>query len=262
MGACIACPGVMGCDGSGDCTGSAHVARAAPPKPWDDGGSLCDPRGTDSVTRSPHTSGQPRVRTMRTRLGVCLIAAAALPAMIGCLHHHSLLCGDAAGCCGAVGCGEPVGCGSCVGGREHAFERWDCGPCDGPRICYCTGPCGGCEGPSCGCAEPACGCAEPACGCAEPACGCAEPACGCESPCGCGSAVGCCGCGLLGIFKPVGRAIGAVCGCGGCDGELYWSEWHNDPPRCTDPCDPCGNWVGPGSGPYRAPYGHECSTCQ
>jgi hypothetical protein len=36
---------------------------------------------------------------------------------------------------------------------------------------------------------------------------------------------------------------------------LYWSEWHNDPPQCCDPCDCYGNWVGPGAG-YRAPYHH------
>jgi hypothetical protein len=35
-------------------------------------------------------------------------------------------------------------------------------------------------------------------------------------------------------------------GCSGCDSELYWSEWYNDPPRCCDPCDCHGNWTGPG----------------
>jgi hypothetical protein len=39
---------------------------------------------------------------------------------------------------------------------------------------------------------------------------------------------------------------------------LYWSEWHNDPPQCCDPCDRCGNWIGPGGG-YRAPYAHAYS---
>jgi hypothetical protein len=56
-----------------------------------------------------------------------------------------------------------------------------------------------------------------------------------------------------------GRLVGMVdryCGCTGCDGELYWSEWHNDPPRCCDPCDCHGNWVGGGHGGYRAPYDH------
>ncbi|MEM6330634.1 MAG: hypothetical protein AAF790_10335 [Planctomycetota bacterium] len=132
-----------------------------------------------------------------------------------------------------------------------ALQKWTCGPCDGPKICVCTGPqcgpqCGpgGC-GPSCGCEEPQCGCEEPACGCEEPACGC-EPACGGDG--GCGQACG-------GKKRLFGRLLSCFSGCGGCDKELYWSEWHNDPPRCCDPCDKCGNWVGPGAG-YRAPYAH------
>ncbi|MEM8864731.1 MAG: hypothetical protein AAGF31_04215 [Planctomycetota bacterium] len=62
--------------------------------------------------------------------------------------------------------------------------------------------------------------------------------------------------------KSCGDACGDACCddccgdcCLGCDKELYWSEWHNDPPRCCDPCDKCGNWVGP-TAPYRAPYAH------
>jgi hypothetical protein len=47
---------------------------------------------------------------------------------------------------------------------------------------------------------------------------------------------------------------GGCCDCGGCSCEMYWSEWHNDPPQCCDPCDRCGNWIGPGG--YRAPYAH------
>jgi hypothetical protein len=47
-------------------------------------------------------------------------------------------------------------------------------------------------------------------------------------------------------------------GCG-CDEEVYWSEWHNDPPRCCDPCDCYGNWTGPSAGSYRAPYAHAYS---
>ena len=42
--------------------------------------------------------------------------------------------------------------------------------------------------------------------------------------------------------------LGVLCNCGGCsgcDGEIYWSEWHNDPPCCCDPCNHCGQWVGP-----------------
>jgi hypothetical protein len=42
----------------------------------------------------------------------------------------------------------------------------------------------------------------------------------------------------------------ALCGGGGCgcSGELYWCEWHNDPPRCCDPCNRCGQWIGPSAG--------------
>ncbi len=31
--------------------------------------------------------------------------------------------------------------------------------------------------------------------------------------------------------------------CGSGCGEVYWDEWHSDPPTC-DPCDDCGNWIG------------------
>lgn len=45
-----------------------------------------------------------------------------------------------------------------------------------------------------------------------------------------------------------------LCGCTGC-GELYWNEWFNDPPAVCEPCDCCGNFLGPSSpGYYRAPY--------
>ena len=52
-----------------------------------------------------------------------------------------------------------------------------------------------------------------------------------------------------------GDACGTACGAGacGCDCEPYWHEWHNDPPRCQDPCDKCANWIGPSPG-YREPY--------
>gem|GEM_PF-3526079 len=121
--------------------------------------------------------------------------------------------------------------------------------------------------PACGCTEEpcdlsSCDCAEepcnlPSCGCAEEPCNspsCGIPACGCtEGSCdtvGCGNGIECDKCHggwlkkLFGYFQ--------LRGCAGCDGELYWSEWHNDPPSC-EPCDSCGNWVGP-RGVYRAPY--------
>ena len=37
--------------------------------------------------------------------------------------------------------------------------------------------------------------------------------------------------------------------CGAGCGPLYWHEWMMDPPDCCDPCDDCGEWVGPVSGP-------------
>jgi hypothetical protein len=57
----------------------------------------------------------------------------------------------------------------------------------------------------------------------------------------------CCG-QFVGMFEK-------LCGgCNGCSGEVYWSEWHNDPPRCHAPCDCCGNFTGPSYGGIRAPY--------
>lgn len=188
----------------------------------------------------------------------------------------SLILLVANGCCllngGRMGCGD-VMCGdvSCCdtpcgpSGCSMAGQKWTDCACEGPKLCPCTGPCGECAS-SCGC-EPSCGCVDPGCGC-EPACGCdvgcaIEPGCGCDVGCGdtCGAG---CGCGFLACIKQgVGKLLKPLCACGGCDGELYFSEWHNDPPRCCDPCDKCGNWVGPASGPYRAPYSHAygCDTC-
>jgi hypothetical protein len=66
---------------------------------------------------------------------------------------------------------------------------------------------------------------------------------------------------LLDVWYSISKnccCCGGCCDCGGCSSELYWSEWHNDPPQCCDPCDRCGNWIGPGVG-YRAPYAHPYS---
>jgi hypothetical protein len=66
-------------------------------------------------------------------------------------------------------------------------------------------------------------------------------------------------CGFCHICWEVVDTLSNCCCCGGgcgCNSEVYWSEWHNDPPRCCDPCDCYGNWTGPGNGPYRAPYAH------
>ena len=214
----------------------------------------------------------------RTRFGLLALVMITASSLMGCAALPRGGCGPACGC--DIGCAVEPGC-DCVepdcgcepscgcGGRGMALQKWAGGcDCRGPRINVCTGPDCGCE-PSCGCGEVTCG-VEPGCGC-EPECGC-EPGCGCEPDCGCAS--GCCGgcgggclagCGhglLFGFkcvcneFRWLTRPLIGGCGCGGCDGECYWSEWHNDPPRCCDPCDDCGNWVGPTAG-YQAPYDHE-----
>jgi hypothetical protein len=73
--------------------------------------------------------------------------------------------------------------------------------------------------------------------------------CSCDPCCngtyGCGS--GSCGCGTKGS-RPI---LDALCGCS-CCGELYWNEWYNDPPAVCEPCDACGNFVGPRGGVYGA----------
>lgn len=209
------------------------------------------------------------------RLGTLLtIAAFAVVSSVGCATMGpGCGCGIAAscGCDIEPGCGcEPsCGCGTSCGGSgcSMAGQRWCgdgcCGPSK-PLINVCTGPeCGGGCDPGCGC-EPGCG-VEPGCGC-EPSCGVG----GCGSTCGLGG--GCSNCpvaetlvfGVQSIgaeFRRLLSPLGLCCpcgsGCGGCDGEKYWSEWHNDPPACCDPCDQCGNWVGPSATSMRAPYDHE-----
>jgi hypothetical protein len=84
------------------------------------------------------------------------------------------------------------------------------------------------------------------------ACGCGDQcAVECDSNCvvACGDSCGCSAGG--GMFN--GRVLNAICGCDGCGGNLYWSEWHNDPPRCQDPCNCHGDWIGPGYGPGCCP---------
>lgn len=122
----------------------------------------------------------------------------------------------------AADCGDGCrqGC-----GRSLAFQKYDCS-CDG--CCGGWGSCGGATNAKCG------------------------------APCGQGGCQGRCsssGSGGYGLKGWLGRTI---CGCYGC-GELYWSEWHNDPPPVCDPCDWYGNVVGRskcgrGCEAYRAPY--------
>lgn len=103
-------------------------------------------------------------------------------------------------------------------------------PCTGPQCDYSYGSCGGA-----GCGIASCGvpilddCTD---------CG--------HDPCTCGAPVDDC----HGCARPVfalcgGNLLHAIFGCTGCDSELYWSEWFNDPPACCDPCDDHGYWTGP-----------------
>ncbi len=194
---------------------------------------------------------------------------------IGC--GSSCGCGD--GCEPGCGCGcgcEPscgCGCGCGCDGRQFAGQTFNCCNSCGPPICPCT-DCGGCgcgvDSSTCGCGcggccEASCGCG---CGdCCEPTCGC-----GCGDSCDCGPSYGgCC------FGSCCGRLLGLIdrccCGCSGCSGDMYWSEWHNDPPCCHDPCDCYGNWSGggcgcggggccSGNGGYCEPYEHAyCPSC-
>lgn len=201
---------------------------------------------------------------------LCSIAAFAVAGSLGCATVQpgcgcgiGPACGADVGCAVEPGCGcEPAcGCGDTCGcdGRSMAGQKW-CGGCDGsakPLINVCTGPCGcgvGCE-PGCGC-EPSCGCDT---GCGDVCCG--GEICGCRRGCAVAETV------VFGVksirdeFRRLLAPLGLCCPCGSCGGcgEFYWSEWHSDPPQCCDPCDDCGNWVGPSATSMRAPYDHEFS---
>src|SRR5262245_25235113 len=188
----------------------------------------------------------------------------------GCGCDCGCGCEPSCGCSCGCGCEPSCGCGCGCNGRQFAGQTWNCGCQCGPPICPCTdcNSCGcGVDSSSCGCGG--CGCCEASCGCGcgdccEPSCGC-----GCGDSCGCGPKYGGCFFGSC-----CGRVLGMIdrccCGCSGCGGEMYWSEWHNDPPCCHDPCDSCGNWSGCGgcgggccgNGGFCEPYGHAyCPTC-
>lgn len=177
---------------------------------------------------------------MVARYGLLLLGlCCALPLAIGCCGPRSMMgCGSA--------CGD-----HCGGGRAYAGQIFKgCGTSYVP-FGRCTGPACCDVGPGCGC-EPGCGigpgCGVGAgCGC-EPACG-VDVSCGVDPGCGCGD-LGCRPRGL-GLFGH-GGILGRLFGSSGCSGEIYWSEWHNDPPRCCDPCNRCGEWVGPAA-PGSAP---------
>ena len=48
---------------------------------------------------------------------------------------------------------------------------------------------------------------------------------------------------------PVLRMLHNMVTCDAGCGRVYWGEWAADPPEPSDPCDDCGNWVGPQCGP-------------
>jgi len=182
------------------------------------------------------------------------------PSESGCACEAD--CGCEPTCEASCGCEPGCGCGSgcCVDGRQFAGQKYQCGcnsrvpwcPCTGPECCDSCG-CGAACGEPCG-YDPGCGC-EPACGCASDCGGCCEPCCAPKSHTCCLKHVGFCH-----VCWEVVDVLSGCCSSGcGCDEEVYWSEWHNDPPRCCDPCDCYGNWVGPSAGGYRAPYAHAYS---
>ncbi len=101
--------------------------------------------------------------------------------------------------------------GCCCFYNPCAQGVFDCGPCGGT----CGGGCGSCGG-----------------------------YCGAD----CGTCDGCSGppcCGIRPV-RWVFRVLGFQCApaCTGC-GEEYWGDWCSNPPDCCDPCDQCGNYVGP-----------------
>lgn len=159
-------------------------------------------------------------------------------------------CDSCGGCCepacGCTSCCEPAcGCGTgCFpNGRQYAGQCFT-GCCESRApICCCRdcGGCGGCGGSTCGnCCEPACGCDS-----------CCAPCGGCGSPCGAPCQSHSCLLKHIGFGCWCGHLVNALCCCNsgcGCNGEVYWNEWHNDPPCCHDPCDQCGQWNGPRPG--------------
>ncbi len=118
--------------------------------------------------------------------------------------------------------------------------------------------------PSCGVADASCGCpscgvADVSCGCPDASCGCPDASCGC--PDGCGGGVGCgapvrrsgATCPLL------ARLRNAICGCSGCGGPAYLSEWQDSPPCNCETCDSYGNYTG---GPYASPHGRRAQMAK
>lgn len=114
----------------------------------------------------------------------------------------------------------------------------------------CCSCCGGACGESCYVRQPCSG--EQSC--SNQSCGCNRGR-SCNEPCSC-----CRPCLFPNLFpwlrcercKGAGEQYGecSTCGCG----ECYEGDWRSQPPRC-EPCDHCGNWIGPGEPlpPYQMP---------
>lgn len=141
-------------------------------------------------------------------------------------------CGAEVACGADPGCGVDPGCATCT-----AYPSGGCanGACEDCRfncpIYYPENP-RPLPPPTCG-VEPTCG--APACGfdaCSGDDCFPADrwrglnrpPQIICRSP-----------------WQTICGTFGRCTGCGDC----YWSEWYNDPPDCCDPCNRCGDYVGP-----------------
>jgi hypothetical protein len=154
--------------------------------------------------------------------------------MLSRISQFAALCAllISSGCCASLSCGD--GCG---GRSPYAGMKYE-------RCCETCGASGCWGGPGgCGCGD-ACSCGD------KVACG---DGCGSRhGSCGCGQS-GCAGCCTVpgGPCVRLLRRIGSKLDCAGC-GECYWNEWYNDPPSCAEPCDCCGNYIGPG---------HACTCC-
>lgn len=146
----------------------------------------------------------------------------------------------AVGCCGPGGqflpptyknYGPCDSCGTKCGGTCAM-------PCIGCGSSTCDGD--SCDGDSCdgSCEESCTSCREPSCGTEAATCGCGTEVSVASSDCStCGQSP--CGCGPRHWPNPFAH----LTDCLGC-GELYWSEWHNNPPDLCDPCDCHGYWTG------------------
>lgn len=119
----------------------------------------------------------------------------------------------AASCLVSLGCAGGLGCGG-LGGDTCASQCAD--NCrDGCSYAGMKYEC--CEATCCSARQPGCGdCADACAG----NCGAAN----CRQPC-------------------VRTLLQKLCGCTGC-GEMYWNEWHCDPPACREPCDCMGAYAG------------------